>query len=317
MTPLASLDRFRVGLVGIGVLAFIAALVTAASSLAVGARHYSAMLEHSAGLRVGEEVQVAGVGVGEVTDIALSNKAVKVSFTVDDDITLGSATAVEVKVATLLGTHFLLVTPRGGGDIGDQAIPVAQTRVPFNLQDVIEVGTPEVNDYDTALIERSLSEVANVLDASGDDLAPALDGVRRLSGLVATRSEDIGELLRAASQVTRQLTSSSGDILDLMRASDLILDTLRSRRETIHALLGDLTRLGTELRGVVEDTRADIGPMLRDLNTTVGVLQDHDRSLDRAITRLNVTARYFANGTGTGPWLDIYTNGANPDGLRP
>lgn len=309
--------HYRIGLIGLATLCVVASLVAAASGLAVGERTYTAQLEHTAGLRIGEEVQVAGVGVGEVTDISLAGgDHVDVEFTVDDDIHLGDKTVAEVKVATLLGTHLLMVQPIGEGELADATVPVDQTRVPFNLQDVLDVGQPELEEVDAEEIERSLGQLAQVLGRSGDDLGPALDGVQALSDLVATRSEGLGRLLVAARRVTRQLNQSSGDVLAMMRQADLILDALRTRRETIHALLQDLQVFGQQIAGVIEDTEGDLAPTLRDIQTVSDLLQKHKTALSRALEVLGPAARYFANGAGTGPWLDQYTVGGTPDNVN-
>lgn len=310
------MTNHKLGLVGLGALAMVAALVVAASGLAIGSRHYTAVLKHTAGLRVGEEVQVAGVGVGEVTAITLGDGEVEVEFTLDDAVRLGDRSTAEVKVATLLGTHFLMVSPRGGGELPDDTIPVDRTRVPFNLQDVINAGTDEIGRVDARAVERSLAELGKVLGRSGDDLGPALDGVRQLSGLVQTRSDEMGRLLVAARTVSRQLENSTGDVVEMMRQADVILDALRARRETIHALLRDLATFGDQLTGVVRDNRADLAPMMRDIRTVTEVLEKHDGALSHALSLLGPTARYFGNGSGTGPWLDQYTDGGTPDNLR-
>jgi phospholipid/cholesterol/gamma-HCH transport system substrate-binding protein len=316
MTSTARWSHFRIGLVGLAAVALIGALVTVGSTMSPGTSTYTAELEHTGGLRIGEEVQVAGVGVGEVTRIELGDRLVRVTFTADDDVDLGSQTIAEVKVATLLGTHFLLVSPRGGGELADDTIPLRQTRVPFNLQDVLDEGVPEVNNLDAAGIERSLGTLADTLDASGGELGPALDGVRDLSALVDTRSDELGRLLSAARNVSAQLNDSGADMITLMRQADVILDALRTRRETIHALLRDLAALGTQLTGVIEDTRADLSPTLRDLDKVVAMLERHDGSLDAAIRTLAPTARYFANAGGNGSWLDQYAADSTPDNVN-
>ncbi|WP_164519774.1 MCE family protein [Nocardioides ferulae] len=316
MTGRGARDPFRVGLVTLCVVALLAAAVVVGARLSLGSSSYTAVLEHTGGLRVGEEVQVAGVGVGEVTAIELREEAVHVAFTVDDDVRLGADTTAEVKVATLLGTHYLLVSPAGGGTLADGTIPATRTRVPFNLQDVIDEVVPEVNAFDTDVIERSLAEVATTMEAVGGDLGPALDGVRRLSDVVVQRSDDLGALLKAARSVTGQLAASGGDLVALMRHADAILDTLRVRRETIHALLRDLAELGDQLAGVVEETAADLSPTLRDLVLVTRLLEKHDEDLRDAVRTLAPASRYFANASGTGTWLDQYVPGATPDNLE-
>ncbi|MDT9592480.1 MCE family protein [Nocardioides zeae] len=313
---LANANRYRVGLAGFAVLAFLAALVGAAAGLSLGKSTYSAMLESTGGLRVGEEVQIAGVSAGDITGIELDGQAVRVTFTVDSDVELGDATTAEVKVATLLGTHFLLVTPAGEGDLSDDTIPTAQTRVPYNLQDAIDDAVGDLDEFDTQTLEASLAEFTAVLDASGDEIGPALDGVQALSEVVVQRTGQLDELLVAARGVTQQLTESAPDLIELMEQGTLILDTLRVRRDTISELLSDLTTLGNELSGVIEDNEEAVGPLLAELDVTIGVLQRHEATLDEALTMLPATARYFTNSSGTGPWLAQYAPGALPDNLE-
>ncbi|MDO7869508.1 MCE family protein [Nocardioides jiangxiensis] len=313
MKPIYQYDKYRTGLVAVGALAMLVALVIGASRLNIGARGYAASLANTGGLRAGEPVQVAGVDVGKVTSIALAGDKVDIKFTVDKDIKLGDQTRLEVKVATLLGTHFLAVVPGGAGDIGDKPIPVSQTRVPFNLQDVIEQGTPEVNAFDVDKIEKSLNSMAQLLNVAGADVKPALQQVGALSALVAKRSDDLGDLLKATSEVSRQLTDSSDDIIALMKASDLILDTLNSRRAAIHRLLADVSTLFTQLNGIVQDNRADLGPILHNLNLVIGTLKASDKTIGRAVDNLAIAGRYVSNATGGGPWVNL----SNPGGLLP
>lgn len=261
---------YRTGLLTLLVLALVAVLVGSAAGLRLGSREYTAVLEHTAGLRAGEEVQVAGVGVGEVTSVELA----------------------------------------------DDTIPLARTRVPYNLQDVLDRLSPEVDQFDTRTIEESMATVADVLDASGEEVGPALAGVRDVSALMAARSDQIAQLLRAARQVSRQLRASAPDLLQLMRQADLVLDTLRARRQVIRALLRDLTTLGDQLSGVVEDIRGDVAPTLRDLDRVTALLRRSDARLSEGIRTLAPTVRYFANAGGTGRWLDLDMPTGVPDTIN-
>ena len=314
MKPIYQYDKYRTGLVAFGALALLVAVVIGDSRLNIGARGYSAQLANTGGLRVSEPVQVAGVNVGKVTSIKLGGDKVDIEFTVDKDIRLGDQTRLDIKVATLLGTHFLAVTPAGAGDIGDKPIPVAQTHVPFNLQDVIEQGTPEVNEFDVDAIERSFQEMAKILDVAGDDVKPALVQVGKLSSLIASRSDDLGDLLKATSEVSKQLTESSDDIIALMKASDLILDTLNSRRDAIHKLLVDVSTLGTELNAIVTENRADLGPVLKNLNVVIATLKKNEKVVGKAVDNLAIAGRYVANAAGGGPFVNLYAKGGSlPD----
>ncbi|MDT0201412.1 MCE family protein [Nocardioides sp. AE5] len=306
----------RIGLMGAGVLAVLAALVLALTVFPFGVTTYTAELEHTAGLRVGEEVQVAGVGVGEVRSIELDGTKVRIEFTVSNDIDLGKDTTVEVKVATLLGTHFLLVRPQGTGELSNQMVPLAQTRVPFNLQDVINETGDLSKDLDIDLISESLEIIAQTMDQSREEFLPALKGISDVSEMFAKRSEDLSTLLQSTSTFSEQLVNNSDDITVLMEQANILMTDVLSRRDAIHNLLVDLKSVMEELTTLMTENRKDVGPMIDNLNATIELMTRNHEQLSAIAKQMGPTARYFANATGAGTWLDQYMPEATPDGIR-
>lgn len=306
MKPLQERDPFRIGLVALAVLAALGLAVVLLSVLSFGTATYTAVLSQTAGLRAGESVQVAGVVVGKVRSVELRDTDVAVTFTVEDGLELGSLTTAEVKVATLLGTHYLQVDPQGEGSLEDDTIPLERTSVPYNLEDVLEQGTDRLEALDAPLLADALTQVSQTLGRSGDELGPALEGVGRLSQVIATRSEQTGELLGAIERVSVLLQEDSTDVLELMETSSLVFREITDRRVAINRLLVRTTRLATTLRAIVEGTRADLGPALRDLDTALAGLREEDEALQDVLTTMAPAVRYVANATGNGPWADLF-----------
>lgn len=306
MKPITNRDPFKIGLAMLAAFVALGVGIVLLSVASFGAQSYTAVLEHTAGLRTGEDVQVHGVSLGKVTDIELRERDVLVTFNLKDDLQLGSESSAEVKVATLLGTHFLQVEPEGDGELADGQIPIDRTSVPYNLQDVIEKGTAKLDELDPVLLANALSEVSKTLRSSGDDVAPALEGVGRLSELVSTRSEQTGELLRAARDVTDQLDNSKDDLIGLMESTNLVSEEITSRRAAITKLFRETSTLSLALREVVAQTDADIGPTLRDLDRALDALNREDESLRKALGVMAPAFRYIANATGNGPYGDLY-----------
>lgn len=302
--PLAARDPFRTGLVAVGVGGLVVGLVLLVSFVSFGKKEYHAILAQTAGLRVGEDVEVHGVPTGKVKSIVLDGDKVRVGFTVSSGLHLGTSTTAAVKVATLLGTHYLAVDPSGGGEL--DTIPLARTSVPYNLQDVLEKGTGNLQKLDPVLLAKALTETSKTLTATSQNIGPALDGVARLSEAVQKRSGQTGELLTAARSVTNQLSSSSGDIVVLMRQGNLVLTEINSRRAAIHTLLTETTALATNLAAIVGQTRTDMGPALRQLNVVLTTLRSQDTTLKNVLDQMAPTLRYLANATGNGPWGDLW-----------
>lgn len=308
MKPLVQRDPFKIGLVAIAGGVVLGLVILVLSVVSFGTKSYTAVLEHTAGLRKGEDVQIHGVPVGEVTKIELADSHVLVHFDVDGDIDLGSDTSAEVKVATLLGTHYLQVTPKGSGSLADGRIPLSRTSVPYNLQDVLEGGTENLEKLDADKLAEALSAVSDTLSATTGDIKPALIGVTRLSEVVSTRSSQVNALLKAARDVTDQLSDSSEDIVGLMEQTNLVVSEVTARREAIHQLLVETTGLSDALSAIVSQTQDDLRPALQDVNRALAALNKEDESLRHVLQVMAPAVRYIANATGNGPFVDLYAD---------
>jgi phospholipid/cholesterol/gamma-HCH transport system substrate-binding protein len=312
MSVLSERDPFKVGIVALVVGGLIAGGVVLLSTLSFGTHTYTAVLEHTAGLRKGEDVQVHGVSVGEVRSVGLAGppaeRHVEVRFTVDSGIRLGKDTTAEVKVATLLGTHYLEVDPHGGGSLADGTIALDHTSVPYNLQDVLEQGTAALDQLDPRLLAKALTATSDALGASGAEVGPALQGIAQLSDVISARSAQAGRLLRAARGVSDQLNAGTDDLVALMKSANLVIEEVVHRREAIHQLLVETRGLADALDQIVRQTRGDLDPGLRDLDTALASLRKQDRQLQDVLVEMAPAVRYVANATGNGPYLDLFLN---------
>lgn len=306
MKPVNEWNSYRVGLIGIAFGVVIAAAVVVLSVVNFGTTTYTAMLDNTGGLRTSEDVQVHGVVKGKVTGIEIKGTHVQVTFALDSDIDLGSRTTASVKVATLLGTHYLEVDPEGSGELADGQIPLDHTEVPYNLQDVLESGSGALDKLDPELLAKALTTMADTFDASSSNIGPALQGVARLSEVIANRSDQAGALLKSARDVSDQLSDSSDDIVELMRQTNLVISEVTARREAIHRLLLETTSLSRSLTAIVNSTKGELRPALIDLNNVVAFLNGEKDTLNHVLDVMAPAVRYIANAAGNGPWVDLY-----------
>ena len=93
-----------------------------------GGDTYTAAFSEAGGLKVNDEVRIAGVRVGKVQSIELDGDHVKVTFRVKTDSAFGTETGAAIKVKTVLGAMYLALQPAGSGQLeeGDE-IPVERT----------------------------------------------------------------------------------------------------------------------------------------------------------------------------------------------
>jgi phospholipid/cholesterol/gamma-HCH transport system substrate-binding protein len=271
---------------------------------------YSAAFSQAAGLQRENEVRVAGVRVGSVTEVKLDieNKQVLVTFRVDDGVDLGPDTKAAVKLKTLLGTKYLELTSEGEGELAPgSTIPLARTSVPFQIYEAFNEFSDQLEEIDTVKLAQSLDVLAETFSDSKGNARSALTGLSALSKTIATRDAELRTLLAGTKKVTAALAARDGELTKLIADADLVMRVILQRRDAISALLRDTSALAKELTSLVRDNRATLDPLLDNLHSVVNVLKNNLGSLDKAVAALGPFARYATNATGNGTWLDVYS----------
>jgi phospholipid/cholesterol/gamma-HCH transport system substrate-binding protein len=299
-------------------LAVIAALILAAfraQDLPVigGGDTYYADFAEAGGLKVNDEVRIAGVRVGKVEDVALEGDHVRVTFRVDSGAEFGPETAAAIKVKTLLGAMFLALEPAGEGQMPEgDAIPVERTSSPYDVVDAFSGLAQTSERIDTDQLAQSLTTLADLTRNTPEEFRAALDGVSRLSATVASRNEKINDLLGNLERVSTVLDDRDQDIVALMKDSDVLFRALVARREAVHNLLVSTTSLSKELTALVQQSRDDLEPALEHLENVVDVLNKNEDNLDNSLRLMAPFYRVFANTLGNGPWFDTYIQNLPP-----
>jgi phospholipid/cholesterol/gamma-HCH transport system substrate-binding protein len=268
---------------------------------------YAARFPEAAGLEPQNEVRVAGVRSGTVESVTLKGKEVEVLFRLDDGIRLGRDSRANIKLKTLLGVKFLDVQPQGEGrlDEGD-VIPLARTSVPFQVYDAFNKLTDSVNEIDVGQLSEAFKTLTETFRDSGGNSRAALEGLERISRTISSRDSELRRLLAGTRTVTAALSARDVELTRLLGDADLVLQLVQRRRQVISSLLANTARLSAELTDLVRDNRAQLTPLLNNLHSVVEVLRSNIDNLDRSIELLGPFARYGANATGNGRWLDVY-----------
>jgi phospholipid/cholesterol/gamma-HCH transport system substrate-binding protein len=313
--PFRDRDPVRIGAVGLLVLALALLAAFRADDLPLigGGDTYYARFSDAGGLRVNDEVRIAGVRTGEVRSIELDRGAVRVGFTVDTDRDFGEDTTASIRIKTLLGAMYLSVEPTGEGRLVEGAtIPVERTTSPYDVVETFSDLAETSDAIDTDQLAASLTTLADLTRNTPEEFRATLDGVSRLSRTIASRDRQIRSLLLHLDRVTTVLDDRDRDIVALMRDADVLFRALVSRRDAVHALLVSTTELSRELTALVRQSRADLSPALEHVESTLAVLTKNEADIDSALRLLAPFVRVFTNVTGNGPWLDGYVMNLPP-----
>jgi phospholipid/cholesterol/gamma-HCH transport system substrate-binding protein len=315
-------NAVRTGVLGTLVLIAVAAGIFFYQDLPVlGGTVYQAEFSEAAGLRPDDEVRVAGIKVGEVTDVELDSDnegdRVLVSFRITD-AWIGDQTSAAIKIKTLLGRKFLALQPSGVTSLDpDVRIPLSRTVTPYDVTEAFEGLADTAGAIDTDQLAASFRTISDTFANSPQHVRTALDGLSALSTTISSRDAQLAELLANTRQITGTLAESNDEFDMLIEDGDLLLTELANRRDAIHALLTGTTDLAEQLSGLVADNEDQLGPALTQLDTVTGILEKYAGKLDESLRLAGPYFRVVNNATGSGRWIDSYICGLIPPNREP
>jgi phospholipid/cholesterol/gamma-HCH transport system substrate-binding protein len=296
-------------------LVLIAALTLAAfnyEAIFSGATRYTAEFPEAAGLQANDRVTVAGVEAGRVQNVSLDGDHVKVEFTVED-AWVGNRTTASIEIATLLGSKFLALDPRGDGEQNpDEPIGRDRTKSPFDVVDAFNGLSGTIDQLDTTQLASSLTTLSDTFRDTPPEIRGALDGLSRLSNTISSRDGELKKLLANTRQLSTTLADRRGDVVKLVNDGNLLLGELQRRKDAIANLLDGVQRLSIQLRGLVADNQAQLRPALETLDRVQAVLEENRDNLGEILDKEAVFIRVFGNALGNGRWFDNYLCGLLP-----
>jgi phospholipid/cholesterol/gamma-HCH transport system substrate-binding protein len=319
MRSFRSRNPIPIGITGLVVLGLALTVAMFSDDLPIigGGTTYSAEFSEAAGLGPDDEVRIAGVKVGKVSDVELEGDRVVVTFKVKD-AWVGDRTSAAIEIKTLLGQKFLSLEP-DGHDVLDPAdrIPRERTTAPYDVLEAFRGLAETTNQIDTAQLAQSFEVIANTFADTPDDVRGALNGLQSISKTISSRDGELAQLLDNTKQISQTLADRDAEVVKLLRDGNLLLDEVSKRRDAIATLLSGTKTLAIQLKGLVGDNEGQLRPVLTSLDQLTGMLQRNQDALGKGIKNMAPFVRLFNNAVGNGRWFDNYICGLLPPPLGP
>ncbi|SUA74596.1 virulence factor Mce family protein [Nocardia otitidiscaviarum] len=302
--------NFWLGLIGALVIVALLLASNAFRLIGVGEQSIEAEFAQTAGVKVGDKVDVSGVPVGRVAGMELEGSHVLITLQISNDVKLGPDARAAVKMATLLGARYIDLDPGDGSGLPDDRIPLNNTDVPYNLADVVQEGTPKFAALDTQKLAESLNLINQQLGDTPQLTVQALDAVGALAKTMNDRKNDVDQLLKDLDKVTRILADNRNSVLLVITQGEAIANRVMERQGLLRSLLDNIATLSRQLQEIGAQNDNQFGPTLQQLNTMAEGLQKNKDNLDRLLSIMPPSVRQFNNVFGNGnygevglPWL--------------
>lgn len=295
-----------VGLLVVVVSALLAFFLEDLPFLGGGTGHTADFTE-AAGLRVDDEVRVAGLKVGHVTAVELHQGRVRVAFRVSG-VELGDRSRAEIRIKTLLGQKYLALDSEGRDPLTG-TIPVERTTSPYDVVEAFSGLATTVTGIDTDQLARSFQVLSDTFRDSPRHVKQALEGLSSLSRTISSRDEQLASLIEGANRISGTLAERNDDFAALITDGNLLLEEIGHRRDAIGRLLDGTRALSAQLSGLVADNQEQLRPALEQLERVTDVLRNNQDALNRGLASAGPYYRLLNNSLGNGQWIDTYLCG--------
>ena len=283
-----------------------------------------AVFSDASGLRSGDDVKLAGVKVGRVTDIEVDRAtgSVRVSWVINQGIEIGDEAGAEIALASLLGAkHIRINQPMAGNLFMDdlpadqRVVPLERTKVPFDVFELTRIGTEGIQATDTEALNELLVDLADITEGKAATVEDLLTGIREVGAAVNQRDEEFRSLLEQADRMSETLADKDDEILTLLDSSQRILDLIVERRDDLALVLGETADVVEELDRLIAANKVELDSALDSLAPTLDVVATNQEDLDRTLAWLGPGLLQQSRGGQQGPWQDIFVRSLGPDVL--
>ena len=298
---------------------FIVITVTVTAILGISIAHsgvsatvgYQAVFTDVTGLNVGDDVDIAGVRVGDVTSISVyrRNEAL-VSFAVQAGRPLPASVTATIKYLNLVGQRYIELG-QGTGPVNQTlpqggTIPVTQTTPALDLTELFNGFQPLFQALSPGNVNQLSSEIIQVFQGESPNVTALVASVGSLTTALSTRDQVIGEVIGNLNQVLHTIGSRSGELSNLVTTLQELVSGLAADRGPIGSAISAIATLSTATAGLLQVARPPLRTDITQLGRVAGTLAANSPTVNTFLQTLPVKMSQIARLASYGSWLNFF-----------
>jgi phospholipid/cholesterol/gamma-HCH transport system substrate-binding protein len=283
-----------------------------------GGKTYQAVFTNASTLDKGDDVRVAGVSVGEVKEVEHHERSMAmVTFRIDDDIELTTASTAEIRFLNLVGDRYLALEQ--GADANAEPLqdggrlPIEQTSPALDLTTLFNGFKPLFQALQPDQVNELTMNIVQVLQGEGGTIQGLLEHTASLTNTLADRDQLIGEVVDNLGQTLETVDSRSQQLSQLIVEFKGWMGDLARDRNVIGNSLTNISNLTVEVAELLHEGR----PLLKDdiakVRRLAGMLNQPENR-EQVIEIFNRLPESMTDQTRTGTygsWYQYYVCGVS------
>lgn len=286
-------------------------LVVTIGNLGFGSsREYSAEFTDATGVTKGDDIRVAGVRVGTVSEVEIIDRSrALVTFSVDDDTSVNGGTNAAIRYRNLVGQRYISLTQEVGDTqrLPDGAtIPVSRTRAALDLTVLFNGFKPLFQALSPEDVNQLSYELIQVFQGEGGTLEGLLAHTASVTSTLADRDEVIGDLIDNLSLVLDHVADRDKQLTRLIQSFRTLVGGLKKDRFAILGSLEEVSTLSVETASLIDGIREPLVKDIKELRTVAGNIDKNKAELDRALQVLPIKLNKIGRTAIYGSFFNFY-----------
>jgi len=302
-------------LVKLGIFAAVTLLLTGLLAGALGAfapdgTPYRARFTDVTGVLPGDDVRIAGVKVGRVTEVKLAGPATaELVLTVDEAIPVPANVHATIRYRNLVGQRYVALTNEAGSAPAlprDGLIPLRQTTPALDLTVLFNGFGPLFTALSPDDVNKLAYEIVQVFQGEAGTVTGLVEHTASLTSTLAGREAVISRVITNLNDVLSTLDEHGAQLSGSVAALQQFVSGLAADRVAIGDAIANISGVTSATAGLLADARPDLRTDIDKLGTLSGTLADNQAVLDRTLTTL---PRQYRDLTGTaldGSWFNFF-----------
>lgn len=290
MTSLARAALPVVAFVVAATVAGVAIFATVSNITFRPERTYNAVFSDVSGMRVGSDVEIAGVAVGRVDEVRRTeNNDVAVAFTVRSELPVLVGSRALVRYKDLVGRRTLEVQQGDANTpVLDEGgtIPITQTQPALDLDELYNSFSPLFEGLQPTQVNELATTLVEVLQNQQGTVESLLAEVGSLTSTLADRDAVIGSVIDNLNVVLGTVNQRSGQTTMLIDQLQQLVTGLAQQRAVVGTALERTSDFTGSLQALLRDGRPAIAGDIAEIDRLSRVVNADEPALDTLLQRV-------------------------------
>jgi phospholipid/cholesterol/gamma-HCH transport system substrate-binding protein len=292
-------------------LALLAVLAIKIGNLSFfSSRHtYYAQVSDVTGLDSGDQVDIAGVPVGQVTGIAVQRAHALVTMSVNDSVKLRSASDVGVRWRNVIGQKDVYLFPSSHGRElpSGSTIPLSHDVSDASVNALLNSLGPFLQSINPSEGNAFVRGVSGAIEGDTAQIDQLLNSGAAVSKTVGDLNTQVGAIIGNLDQVLTAIASRSGDLGTLVSNLQLLSQSLASHNSLLDDVVGNLSQVSNDLAGLLGANQSNLSQSIGSLDTVLSTLNQNQQDLSQGLSTLGDGVAPYTEISAWGQWFQIQT----------